>query len=75
MNKGKLTVVGHSVSKVDAIDKVLGRAVCAEDITFPSVVHKNIPGVICVLTTKDVPGFWKDSNFAFLRFVRLLKGI
>ena len=63
--------------RVDALDKVLGRAVYSEDISFPNMLYgrvlrsrfphatieridataaRAIPGVACVLTSKDVPG-------------------
>ncbi len=34
--------VGHSVPKVDALDKVLGRARYAEDISFPNLLHGRV---------------------------------
>jgi CO/xanthine dehydrogenase Mo-binding subunit len=69
--------IGHSVPRIDALDKVLGRAVFAEDISFPDMLHARVlragiphaiideintteaermPGVVCVLTAKDIPG-------------------
>lgn len=75
--KKSFSCVGRPVPRVDALDKVLGRAVYAEDISFPNLLHgrvlrsrfphavieridttaaREIPGVVCVLTAKDVPG-------------------
>lgn len=34
--------IGHSVPKVDALDKVLERAVYAEDISFPDMLHGRV---------------------------------
>lgn len=34
--------VGHSVPKVDALDKVLGRAVYSEDISFPNMLYGRV---------------------------------
>ena len=39
MDKEQFSCVGHSVPKVDALDKVLGRAVYSEDISFPDMLH------------------------------------
>ena len=37
--KQQFSHVGYSVRKVDALDKVLGRAFYAEDIFFPKMLH------------------------------------
>ena len=42
MNKNQFTVVGHSVPKVDALDKVLGRAIYSEDRTFPGMLYGRV---------------------------------
>jgi CO/xanthine dehydrogenase Mo-binding subunit len=42
MEKDKYSCVGHSVPKVDAVDKVLGRAVYAEDISFPNMLFGRV---------------------------------
>jgi len=42
MNKRKFSYVGHSVPKVDALDKVLGRAVYSEDIFFPNMLFGRV---------------------------------
>ncbi len=34
----EFTCVGHSVPRVDALDKVLGRAVYSEDMSFPNML-------------------------------------
>ncbi len=34
--------VGHSVPRIDALDKVLGRAVYAEDISFPNMLYGRV---------------------------------
>ncbi len=78
MKKDQFSYVGYSVPKVDALDKVLGRALYSEDITFPNMLYgrvlragvphasiedidvgkaKNLEGVACVLTSKDIPGY------------------
>jgi len=36
------TVIGHSVPKIDALDKVLGRAVYSEDMTFPGMLYGRV---------------------------------
>lgn len=36
------TWVGHSVPRVDALDKVLGRAVYSEDISFPHMLYGRV---------------------------------
>ena len=38
----EFTCVGHSVAKVDALDKVLGRAVYSEDMTFPDMLYGRV---------------------------------
>lgn len=69
-------VIGHSIPRVDALDKVTGRAKYPGDLTQPGMLHmkvlfarrpyarilaihthraEQIPGVVCVLTGKDVP--------------------
>ncbi len=42
MEKEEFTCVGHSVLKVDALDKVLGRAVYSEDMKFPNMLHGKV---------------------------------
>jgi CO/xanthine dehydrogenase Mo-binding subunit len=42
MNEKKFSYVGHSVPKVDALDKVLGRAVYSEDIYFPNMLYGRV---------------------------------
>ena len=42
MDKQRFAYVGHSVPKVDALDKVLGRAVYSEDITFPDLLYGRV---------------------------------
>ena len=42
MEKEEFTCVGHSVPKVDALDKVLGRAVYSEDMTFPGMLYGKV---------------------------------
>jgi CO/xanthine dehydrogenase Mo-binding subunit len=42
MEKEQFSCVGHSVPKVDALDKVLGRAVYSEDISFPDMLHGRV---------------------------------
>ena len=39
MNKDNFICVGHGVPSVDALDKVLGRAVYSEDIAFPDMLY------------------------------------
>jgi 4-hydroxybenzoyl-CoA reductase alpha subunit len=69
-------VVGKSVPRVDAVDKVTGRAMYTADYHFPNMMYGRIlgstvahgkikkidtskaealPGVMCVITGKDVP--------------------
>ena len=38
MEKEQFSCVGHSVPKIDALDKLLGRAVYSEDISFPDML-------------------------------------
>jgi nicotinate dehydrogenase large molybdopterin subunit len=40
--KENFSYVGYSVPKVDALDKVLGRAVYAEDLTFPGMLYGRV---------------------------------
>ncbi|MBW1944085.1 MAG: molybdopterin-dependent oxidoreductase [Deltaproteobacteria bacterium] len=42
MEKEEFTCVGHSVPKVDALDKVLGRAVYSEDMKFPNMLYGKV---------------------------------
>lgn len=42
MEKVPFMCVGHSLPKVDALDKVLGRAVYSEDMTFPDMLHGKV---------------------------------
>lgn len=42
MEKEEFTCVGHSVPKVDALDKVLGRAVYSEDMKFPGMLYGKV---------------------------------
>lgn len=70
-------VVGQSVIKKDALEKVMGRAKFAADLKIPGMLHakvlrssvsharinkidvskaRKLPGVLAVLTHKDVPG-------------------
>lgn len=42
MVTNKLNCVGRSVTKVDAQSKVLGRALYAEDISFPNMLHGKV---------------------------------
>jgi len=42
MGEEEFTCVGHSVPKVDALDKVLGRAVYSEDISFPNMLFGRV---------------------------------
>jgi CO/xanthine dehydrogenase Mo-binding subunit len=39
MKKENFLCVGHAVPRVDALDKVLGRAVYSEDIVFPDMLY------------------------------------
>jgi 4-hydroxybenzoyl-CoA reductase subunit alpha len=68
--------VGRSVPRVDAVDKVTGKAMYTADYQFPNMLHGRIlgstvphgrikkldtskaealPGVVCVITGRDVP--------------------
>ncbi|SMD02890.1 xanthine dehydrogenase family protein molybdopterin-binding subunit [Sporomusa malonica] len=70
-------IVGQSVKKLDAVDKVLGKAQFAADIHFDGMLYAKVfrsnvphgilrsldvskaeamPGVVVILTGKDVPG-------------------
>jgi len=40
--KEAFTCIGHSVPKVDALSKVLGRALYAEDISFPNMLYGRV---------------------------------
>jgi CO/xanthine dehydrogenase Mo-binding subunit len=45
MNEEKVerfSCIGHSVPKIDALDKVLGRAVYAGDISFPNMLYGRV---------------------------------
>jgi CO/xanthine dehydrogenase Mo-binding subunit len=42
MEKDSYLCVGHSVSRVDALDKVLGKAVYSEDISFPDMLYGRV---------------------------------
>jgi len=42
MDRENFFCVGKSVPKVDALDKVLGRAVYSEDLTFPDLLHGKV---------------------------------
>jgi CO/xanthine dehydrogenase Mo-binding subunit len=42
MEKERFSCVGHSVPKIDAVDKVLGRAVYSEDISFPDMLYGRV---------------------------------
>jgi len=42
MEKEQFFCVGHSVPKIDAMDKVLGRAVYSEDISFPDMLYGRV---------------------------------
>ena len=42
MEKEQFFCVGHSVPKIDALDKVLGRAVYSEDISFPDMLYGRV---------------------------------
>ena len=70
-------MIGRSVARVDALDKLTGKALYAGDVSFPGMLHLKIlrsnrphakilqirsdeaerhPGVVAVLTYKDIPG-------------------
>ena len=38
----QFSCIGHSVPKIDALDKVLGRALYAEDISFPNMLYGRV---------------------------------
>ena len=45
MDKEKMeqfSCIGHSVPRIDALDKVLGRALYAEDISFPNMLYGRV---------------------------------
>ena len=42
MEKEAFTCVGHSVPKVDALDKVLGKALYSEDMKFPGMLYGKV---------------------------------
>ncbi len=42
MAKNEFVCVGHSVPKVDALEKVLGKAVYAEDLSFPGMLYGRV---------------------------------
>jgi CO/xanthine dehydrogenase Mo-binding subunit len=42
MKKEQFSCVGFSVPKVDAVDKVLGRATYSEDISFPNMLYGRV---------------------------------
>jgi CO/xanthine dehydrogenase Mo-binding subunit len=42
MENGLHTCVGRTVPKIDALDKVLGRAVFSEDMHFPGMLHGRV---------------------------------
>jgi nicotinate dehydrogenase large molybdopterin subunit len=42
MEKEEYSCIGHSVPKVDALDKVLGRAVYSEDMSFPNLLFGRV---------------------------------
>ena len=75
-DKPPFQVIGRSVPRVDALDKVTGQAVYPGDLSRPGMLHMKVlfsgrphakilainteraeqtPGVVCVLTGKDVP--------------------
>jgi CO/xanthine dehydrogenase Mo-binding subunit len=70
-------MIGRSVARVDALDKLTGKALYTGDVSFPGMLHLKIlrsnrphakilqirsdeaerhPGVVAVLTYKDIPG-------------------
>ncbi|MFA9463408.1 MAG: xanthine dehydrogenase family protein molybdopterin-binding subunit [Velocimicrobium sp.] len=73
MQKNNCSIIGKSCERVDAYDKVTGKAKYADDIVLPGMLvagcvhtthpHANvtidttkalkIPGVVCILTSKD----------------------
>ncbi len=42
MKEKKFTCIGHSVPKVEALDKILGRAVYSEDLSFPDMLYGRV---------------------------------
>ena len=42
MEKDEFVWVGHSVPKVDALEKVLGKAVYSEDLSFPGMLYGRV---------------------------------
>lgn len=75
--KNNYAVLGKSTVKKDTMDKILGKARFAADISLPNMLYGGvlrspivtgyiksfdasealaIPGVACVLTSKDIPG-------------------
>jgi nicotinate dehydrogenase large molybdopterin subunit len=40
--RDQFSCIGHSVPRIDALDKVLGRAVYAEDISFPNMLYGRV---------------------------------
>jgi len=77
MEKKSFSCVGYPVPRVDALDKVLGKAIYSEDISFLDMLYGRVlragvphavieeidtreaeamKGVVCVLTSKDIPG-------------------
>ena len=42
VDKEQFSCIGRSVPKIDALDKVLGRAVYSEDITFPGMLYGRV---------------------------------
>lgn len=42
MEKKRFSYVGYSVPKVDALDKVLGKAVYSEDLSFPNMLYGRV---------------------------------
>ena len=76
-SKNAHSVVGHSVVRPDAVEKVTGAAVYTDDLEFEGMLYakvrrahvphaflkrldiskaKALPGVVAVLTAKDIPG-------------------
>ena len=42
MEQEQFALVGHSVPKVDALDKVLGKAIYSEDMSFPDMLYGRV---------------------------------
>ena len=42
MKEKQFTCIGHSVPKVDALDKVLGKAIYSEDLSFPDMLYGRV---------------------------------